>query len=118
MFCIPIKEGSQENWEQLILINSAGITAKVAKVDDIAIEDWDRVMAVDLRGVFLCMRAVLPVMAKQKKGNIINIASIYGVRPFFELADINPDAHYAAAKAGVIGLTREAAIKYAKMELG
>lgn len=63
-------------------------------------------MTVDLRGVFLCTRALLPVMITQKSGNIINIASVYGVRPFFEIADTNPIAHYAAAKVGVISLTK------------
>jgi NAD(P)-dependent dehydrogenase (short-subunit alcohol dehydrogenase family) len=59
-----------------ILVNNAGINTKPAKIDEIPIEDWDRVLGVNLRGVFLCTRAVLAVMVKQRKGNIINIASI------------------------------------------
>jgi NAD(P)-dependent dehydrogenase (short-subunit alcohol dehydrogenase family) len=97
-----------------ILVNNAGIMAKATKIADMAIEDWDRVIAVDLRGVFLCTRAVLPVMLKQGRGNIINIASVYGVRPLFEMAETNPNAHYSAAKAGVISLTKETAIEYAR----
>jgi NAD(P)-dependent dehydrogenase (short-subunit alcohol dehydrogenase family) len=97
-----------------ILVNNAGIMAKATRIADMAIEDWDRVIAVDLRGVFLCTRAVLPVMLKQGRGNIINIASVYGIRPLFEMAQTNPNAHYAAAKAGVISLTKETAIEYAK----
>jgi NAD(P)-dependent dehydrogenase (short-subunit alcohol dehydrogenase family) len=96
------------------LINNAGIMVKATKIAEMAIEDWDRVIAVDLRGVFLCTRAVLPVMLKQGRGNIINIASVYGIRPLFEMAETNPNAHYSAAKAGVISLTKETAIEYAR----
>jgi 3-oxoacyl-[acyl-carrier protein] reductase len=96
-----------------ILINNAGITAKANKVADIPVEDWDRVIAVDLKGVFLCTRAVLPFMIEQGKGNIINIASVYGIRPLFEIGKTNPNAHYSAAKAGVVSLTKETALEYA-----
>jgi len=97
-----------------ILINNAGIMTKANKVADMPIEDWDRVLAVDLRGVFLCTRAVLPVMVRQRRGNIINIASVYGLRPLFEIGKSNPNAHYAAAKAGVVSLTKETALEYAR----
>lgn len=97
-----------------ILINNAGITVKASRVADMAIEDWDRVMAVDLRGIFLCTRAVLPVMQQNGKGNIINIVSVYGVRPLLEMCQTNPNAHYAAAKAGAISLTKETALEYAR----
>jgi NAD(P)-dependent dehydrogenase (short-subunit alcohol dehydrogenase family) len=97
-----------------ILINNAGISLKAAKIADMAIEEWDRVIAVNLRGVFLCTRAVLPVMVKQRKGNIINIASIRGISPSFESATINPKAHYAASKGAVISLTKETALEYAR----
>ena len=97
-----------------ILVNNAGITAKGYRIADMPVEDWDRVIAVDLRGVFLCTRAVLPVMVKQERGSIINIASVYGVRPFFEIGQIKPNAPYAAAKAAVISLTKETAQEYAR----
>jgi NAD(P)-dependent dehydrogenase (short-subunit alcohol dehydrogenase family) len=97
-----------------ILINNAGITTKANKIADMPIEDWDRVIAVDLRGVFLCTRAVLPVMRKHGKGNIINISSVYGIRPLFQTCESNPNAHYAAAKAGVVSLTKETALEYAR----
>jgi NAD(P)-dependent dehydrogenase (short-subunit alcohol dehydrogenase family) len=97
-----------------ILVNNAGINARGARIAEMPIEDWDRVIAIDLKGVFLCTRSVLPVMVKQRKGTIINIASVYGVRPLFGIAETNPNAHYAAAKAGVISLTKETAIEYAK----
>jgi len=97
-----------------ILINNAGINAQPAPIAEIPIEDWDRVLAVNLKGVFLCTRAVLPVMVKQKKGNIINIASILGIRALFELSEIMPMVHYSVSKAGVIILTKQTAIEYAK----
>jgi len=97
-----------------ILVNNAGINAKPAKIAEMAIEDWDKVLSIDLRGVFLCTRAVLPVMVKQKRGSIINIASIKGIRAFFELTEILPLAHYSAAKAGVISLTKETAVEYSR----
>ena len=97
-----------------ILINNAGITTRGARIAQMPVEDWDRVLNIDLRGVFLCTRAVLPVMLKQGRGNIINIASVYGIRPFFEVAQISPNAHYAVAKAGVISLTKETALEYAR----
>ena len=97
-----------------ILINNAGITTKANRVADMPIEDWDRVLGVDLKGVFLCTRAVLPVMIKQGRGNIINISSVYGIRPLFQTCQSNPNAHYAAAKAGVVSLTKETALEYAR----
>jgi NAD(P)-dependent dehydrogenase (short-subunit alcohol dehydrogenase family) len=97
-----------------ILVNNAGINAKPAKIAEISIDDWDRVLNIDLRSVFLCTRAALPIMVKQGKGCIINIASILGVNSIFEMAEIMPIAHYNVAKAGVISLTRETAVEYAK----
>jgi NAD(P)-dependent dehydrogenase (short-subunit alcohol dehydrogenase family) len=97
-----------------IWVNNAGITAPGNRVADLPIEDWDRVMALNLRGVFLCTRAVLPVMVKQQRGVIINVASVYGIRPFFEIGQLKPNAPYAASKAAVISLTKETAQEYAR----
>ena len=97
-----------------ILVNNAGISTKAAKIAEMKIDDWDRVMSVNLKGVFLCTRAVIPLMVKQKKGCIINIASVKGIRPFFPIVGISPKAHYAVAKAGVISLTKETALEYVK----
>ena len=95
-----------------ILFNNAGITTSPAKTAEISIEDWDRVMAVNLRGVFLCMRAALPIMLNQKGGCIINISSVAGLRG--SDPDVRPHANYNAAKAGVIMLTKQAAVEHAK----
>lgn len=94
-----------------ILFNNAGISSEPTRVGETPIEDWDKVIAINLRGVFLCMRAVLPLMLKQKRGSIINISSIGafgGAEP-----EVAPAA-YGASKAGVIALTKFAAVEYAK----
>ena len=85
-----------------VLVNNAGIDTSAAVVD-MPLDVWDRMIAVNLRSVFLCTRAVLPGMIDRGWGRIINIAS--------QLAQKGaPDmAHYAAAKAGVIGFTRSLA---------
>lgn len=83
-----------------ILVNNAGIEAVPALLKDIPEEQWDRLLTVNLKSVFLCCQAVIPVMMKQNKGRIINISSLAGRRmSFFGSAD------YTAAKHGVCGLT-------------
>jgi len=83
-----------------ILVNNAGIEAHPALLKDIPEPQWDRVLGVNLKGVYLCCQAVIPQMMKQKKGRIININSLAGRRmTFFGSAD------YTASKHGGIGLT-------------
>lgn len=83
-----------------ILVNSAGIAGKNAPLDTYEIDEWRRVIDVDLTGTFLVNRAVIPLMKAQNYGRIVNIASIAG-------KEGNPNASaYAAAKAGVIGMTK------------
>jgi len=85
-----------------ILVNNAGITRDhlLLRMTD---EDWDKVLKVNLNSVFLCTRAVLKYMVKQRWGRIISITSIVGVVG-------NPgQANYAATKAGIIGFTRTVA---------
>ena len=82
-----------------ILVNNAGITRDqlLLRMSD---EDWDKVISVNLKSVFLCTRAALRYMLKQRWGRIINITSVIGIVG-------NPgQANYAAAKAGIIGFTR------------
>jgi NAD(P)-dependent dehydrogenase (short-subunit alcohol dehydrogenase family) len=83
-----------------ILVNSAGITGPNAAVWDYPPEEWDRVMNVNLRGPFLCCRAVVPQMRERNYGRIVNIASVAG-------KEGNPNASaYSASKAAVIALTK------------
>ena len=85
-----------------ILINNAAIFASLGfkPFDQIPIEEWDRVMAVNLRGLWLCCMAVVPYMKKQKKGKIINTSSSAWDmgRPLY--------LHYITSKAGIVGFTR------------
>jgi len=85
-----------------ILVNNAGIFTE-SLIENLSIEDWDRVMNVNLRGVFLCTRALIGQMLERRDGRIINIAS--------QLGQIGGKSigHYAASKAGVIGLTKSLA---------
>jgi 3-oxoacyl-[acyl-carrier protein] reductase len=87
-----------------ILVNNAGI-AVAAPVQDIPVEQWDRVIAVHLRGTFLMTRRALPVLYAQDSGSIINTASqlAYKGAPGF--------AHYTAAKAAIIAFTRTVALE-------
>lgn len=85
-----------------ILVNNAGITRDALLVR-LREEDWDAVLDVNLKGAFLCSRAVAKVMMKQRAGCIVNITSIMG------LTGNAGQANYASAKAGLIGLTRSLA---------
>jgi 3-oxoacyl-[acyl-carrier protein] reductase len=90
-----------------ILVNNAGIVLE-SPVAEMPIADWDRIMNVNLRGVFVCTRCVLPHMLAQGGGRIINMAS--------QLGQIGGRtmAHYSASKAGVIGFTRALAREVAR----
>ncbi|MBP6506351.1 MAG: SDR family oxidoreductase [Opitutaceae bacterium] len=96
-----------------ILVNNAGINTLRHRVtiDQFPIEEWDRIMAVDLRGVFLVSRAVSAVMIAQGGGRIVNIASVLGIVP------ARLQCAYTAAKAGVINLTQTMAIELAPQKI-
>jgi len=88
-----------------ILVNNAGV-GLVRAVADASEEEFDRLVSIDLRGVWLCCKYTIPWMQRQTKGAIINIASVHSraTVPLFGI--------YAAMKAGVVGLTRGIAVQY------
>ena len=89
-----------------ILINNAGLVGETVKTAEVSEESWDRIMAVDLKGVFLGSKAAIPVMLERGGGVIINIASVSGF-----LASAT-GVEYTAAKHGVVGITKQIAYDY------
>ena len=88
------------------LLNGAGIMPR-HEVKDISEEEWDKVLSINLKGVFLCSQAVIPQMVEQKDGRILSMASGRGI------AGAPRAAHYAASKAGVIAFTKSLASELA-----
>ena len=90
--------------------NNAGISGGRDRLltADYREEDWDRVISINLKGVWLCMKAEIPQMVKQGCGAIVNTASIAG------LTGLSGTVAYVAAKHGVAGITKAAALEYAK----
>jgi len=95
-----------------ILINNAGISHHVP-AEDMAEEDWDRMIDINLKGVFLGSQMVGHEMVKQRKRRIINIASMSG----FIVNRPQPQAHYNTAKAGIVMLTKNLAMEWAKFNI-
>ncbi|HUW83719.1 MAG TPA: 3-oxoacyl-[acyl-carrier-protein] reductase [Phycisphaerae bacterium] len=93
-----------------IMVNNAGITRDtlLLSMDD---QQWDQVIQVNLRGVFLCTRAAAKIMLRQRYGRIVNMASVSG------LMGNAGQANYAASKAGVVGLTKTVAKEMAKRKV-
>jgi 3-oxoacyl-[acyl-carrier protein] reductase len=85
-----------------ILVNNAAIfsTIETKPMEEITVKEWDGLMGVNLRGLFLCCKAILPQMKAQKQGKIINVSSatVFMGKPYY--------IHYVTSKAGVIGFTR------------
>jgi NAD(P)-dependent dehydrogenase (short-subunit alcohol dehydrogenase family) len=90
-----------------ISVNNAGVGSDFSKVADVKLEDWKRVIDINLTGVFYGMKYQIPEMIKSKGGSVINIASILGQAGF------GGSSAYAASKHGVIGLTKTGAIDHA-----
>ena len=88
--------------------NNAGIEGNSAKVADYDEADWDRVIAINLTGVWLCMKYEIPQMLQQGSGAIVNTSSVAGLLGF------RTGSAYVASKHGVLGLTKTAALEYAK----
>jgi 3-oxoacyl-[acyl-carrier protein] reductase len=95
---------AMEYWGRIdALVNNAGIAGRSAPIWELGVDEWQQVVDIDLSGVFLGCRAVIPLMLEAGAGRIVNIASIAG-------KEGNPNAvPYSAAKAGVIGLTKAVA---------
>ncbi|HVK83690.1 MAG TPA: glucose 1-dehydrogenase [Kofleriaceae bacterium] len=94
-----------------IAVNNAGIGGPSAPVGEYPIDGWDKVIAINLSGVFYGMRYQLPAMAARGGGSIINIASVLGQVGF------RNSSAYVAAKHGVVGLTKNAALEYGPQKI-
>jgi NAD(P)-dependent dehydrogenase (short-subunit alcohol dehydrogenase family) len=92
-----------------IFVNNAAVSRLHGPVIDHTLEDWDNLFAVNVRGVFLCCKAVLPEMIERRAGNIVNIASISAFRTTIS------HVAYAASKAAVVTMTRDIAAEVAGM---
>ncbi|WP_299181036.1 SDR family NAD(P)-dependent oxidoreductase [uncultured Aquimarina sp.] len=91
-----------------VMVNNAGIGPRnMSKTAEYTLKDWDSVIAVNQTGVFYCMKLALQQMMKQGYGNIVNIASLAGLK-----ASLN-NLSYSASKFAVVGMTKSAALEYA-----
>src|SRR5215471_5912578 len=88
--------------------NNAGIEGEIRQTVECSEENWDRTIAINLKGVWLCLKYEIPVMLKQGGGAVVNTASVAGLVGFQGLPA------YVASKHGVAGLTKTAALEYAK----
>ncbi|MBN2062754.1 MAG: SDR family oxidoreductase [Deltaproteobacteria bacterium] len=90
-----------------ILVNNAAIAAVPKPIEEISDIEWDTILNVNLKGQFLCCRAVVPHMKEKRFGKIINISSLAAIAP------LATEVHYSAAKAGILGLTIDLAFELA-----
>ena len=94
-----------------ILVNNAGVQPKTGLLEEQTEEDWDRVVAINMKGYFMMMKYTIPQMIKQGGGVIVNVSSAQGL---VGVPNISP---YAATKGGIITLTKTAAIEYASRNI-
>ena len=104
-----VSDAAQQVLKQLgrcdLLVNNAGILLPASPLEDISLLDWDRLQAINLRGVFLCAKYFCKDMLARRQGSIINIASIAAREP-------NANGAYGASKAAVAALTRQMAVEW------
>jgi NAD(P)-dependent dehydrogenase (short-subunit alcohol dehydrogenase family) len=99
--------GAVADFGQLdVLVNDAGISGGSCRLHELDIDAWDRTIAVNLRGTFLCARAAIPHLVRRPRSAMINIASTYGIIG----APLAPS--YCASKGGIVNLTRQLAVDY------
>ena len=88
--------------------NNAGVEGEQAKTADCSVKNWNKVLNINLTGIWLCMKYEIPLMLKQKKGSIVNTSSVAGMMGFMGMPA------YVVSKHGIIGLTKTAALEYAR----
>jgi len=94
-----------------VAVNNAGVEGVKASITECTLQDWERVMAVNLRGTWLCMKYQIPIMKRQGGGVIVNCSSIAGMVGFPDMPA------YTASKHGVVGLTQTAALECARSHI-
>ena len=94
-----------------LAVNNAGIGGVFGAIHELKLENWNKMMSINLTGVFLCLQAEIRVMLQNGGGRIVNISSLAG------LNGMPGGSSYAAAKHGVIGLSKSAAIEYGSMNI-
>ena len=94
-----------------ILVNNAGIL-NTSPTEELSVENWERTLSINLKGSFICCKAVLPIMKKNQYGKIINISSLAG-----ECGGIMVGADYSASKGGLLALTKKLALEVAAFNI-